>query len=42
MVELESAVDADDHRDLTYVEAVALDPTLECEERSLTLGDETD
>lgn len=37
VVEMESAADADDHRDLPYAEAIALDLTLECEERTLTL-----
>lgn len=40
VIELESAVDADDHRDLTYAEAIAFGLTPECDQRALDLDDE--
>ena len=40
VIELESATDADDHRDLTYAEAIAFGLTLECDQRALDLDDE--
>ena len=39
VIELESTSDADDHRELTYAEAIALDLALECDERTLDLDD---
>ena len=40
VIEMESGIDADDHRDLTYSEATALGLDLECEERTLRLEQE--
>ncbi len=39
VIEMASDVDTDDHRDLTYDEAGALDLYLECEERAIELDD---
>ena len=41
VIEMASGADADDHRDLSYDEAVALALYLECEERSIELDDDT-
>ena len=41
VIEMESSIDADDHRELSYEEAVGLDLLLECRERTLALDDDT-
>lgn len=41
VIEMSTDVDADDHRDLSYEEAIALELTLECEARTLELDDDS-
>ncbi|WP_454887333.1 hypothetical protein [Sphingomonas oryzagri] len=40
VIEMASGADADDHRDISYDEAVALDIYLECEDRNIELHEE--
>lgn len=42
VIEMSSAIDADDHRYLAYDEAVALGLYLDCDERRLDLASEPD
>lgn len=41
VIEMASGIDADDHRDLSYDEAVALDLYLECEARTVEIDEES-
>ncbi|WP_454887909.1 hypothetical protein [Sphingomonas oryzagri] len=40
VIEMTSHADADDHRDLSYEEAIALDLHLECTERTIELDED--